>query len=274
MSHLEPSFFIIGERKCGTSALFRYLTEHPNVLPGKRKEMQFFTKGESHVRKHFADYLADFPLLRDTGEVQLNWPELSPEGVLYEEQLEFERTPGTTYITGEASADTLCDCAPELLREFLPGLQLVAILRDPAERAFSHHRMFHRFHEEGRDLSFIPGDFSTDMRDEMRRIADGEITPCLSPSLYVEHLVHWADVWNRQLMVVFSASLDDPTTFPQCMSSIVRHIGLPPHAYALEQRYNQAPARAIPGEILAELRDFFAPYDRALEAHLGRPLPW
>jgi hypothetical protein len=42
MTHLRPHFFIIGERKCGTSSVYRYLVAHPHVLPGRLKEPNFF----------------------------------------------------------------------------------------------------------------------------------------------------------------------------------------------------------------------------------------
>ena len=272
--HLQPSFFIIGERKCGTSSLYRYLLEHPCVLPGRRKEMQFFTKDPTFVASNFEEYLQAFPKVDGTGRVELDWPELDASGVLFEERLGFERSPEVAYVTGEASADTLCDGDPDLLRTHLPSLGLIALLRDPVERAFSHHRMLWRFHAEGRALPFVPGEFAADMHREMARIAAGETTPCLSPGLYADNLARWSEVWKGQLLVLFSSELNDSTTFPQTMRRVTEHLGLPAHSYVLSQRYNQAPAASMPEAIRSELCDFFAPHNRALEAQLGRPLPW
>jgi hypothetical protein len=272
--HLRPSFFIIGERKCGTSSLYRYLLEHPSVLPGSKKEMQFFTKGSKHVKTHWESYLGEFPVLRGEGQVALDWPELDQDGVLYEERIGFSQDRGKQYVTGEASADTFCDGDPELLKEHLPELHLVLLLRDPTLRAFSHHRMFQRFQAEGRELGFAVGDFAEDMHAEMQRIAEGEVTPCLSPSLYAANIGRWQKVWGDRLLVVFSSELDEGPVFPDTMARILEHLALPAHVYELGQRYNQAPPAAIPSGIRQELQTFFAPQDETLVKLLGRPLGW
>jgi len=271
---LKPSFFIIGERKCGTSSLYRYLLDHPRVLPGRRKELQFFTKGRAHVLANFDGYLENFPYRDGEGRVSLDWPELDSEGSLYEERIEYERQPGESYRTGEASADTFCNGDPALLKELLPDLRLVVLLRDPVERAFSHHRMYRRFQDEGRDLAFVVGDFASDMRTEMASIERGDPAPCLSPSLYLAPLQKWSHLWGEQLQVVFSSQLADPASHGQVMATVLEHLQLPPHEYTLQARYNQAPTAIMPAEIRAPLRAYFAPRDRALEAFLGRKLPW
>lgn len=272
--HLAPSFFIIGERKCGTSSLYRYLLEHPSVLPGSRKEMQFFTKGPTHVKANWEAYLREFPKVRGEGQVALDWPELDHKGHLYEERLDFARDPSKHYITGEASADTFCDGSPELLQEYLPELSLVVLLRDPSMRAFSHHRMFRRFQDEGRDLGFAVGDFAEDMRAEMQCAAKGEKTPCLTPSIYAPNIERWQRVWGQQLLVLFSSELDEAFEFPKTMARILAHVGLPAHPYELAQRYNQAPTARIPTAIHEELQAYFAPHDRDLARLLQRKPPW
>jgi len=37
-----PDFVVVGAQKCGTSSLYSYLLQHPNVLPAARKEVHFF----------------------------------------------------------------------------------------------------------------------------------------------------------------------------------------------------------------------------------------
>ena len=271
---MKPSFFIIGERKCGTSSLYRYLLQHPNVLPGERKEMQFFTQHSEHVRQHFASYLQRFPDSSGEQSLHLRWPELDERGVLHEEEIHFARTKGRHYISGEASADTFCDADPTLLKELLPDLRLILILRDPTERAFSHHRMFRRFATEGRDLGFAVGDFATDMQSEIRRVASGETTPCISPSVYQHNLPRWSKIWGPALLVLFSADLGSVDRFPPLMKRVLTHLSLPSKNYTLARRYNQAPPSLMPQAIGQQLRSFFAPYDQALQEQLALPLPW
>ncbi len=277
MSRLKPHFFIIGERKCGTSSLYRYLLQHPLILPGPRKEMQFFSQGEQKIADGFENYLSEFPLAQSDEESHLEWPELDPHGILFHEHLRFQRQANTRYVTGEASADTFCEVAPQLLKSYLPDLRLLMLLRDPVERAFSHHRMFTRFQEEGRELGFEVGDFSTDMRLEMKAIERGGIAPCLSPGLYAQPLRKWIDVWGEEsILVLFSEDLAIPEQCQQTMQRVLKHLRLPQHNYggSLANRYNEAPQLPIPTSIAAELRDFFRPDGVQLRSLLNRNLPW
>ncbi len=274
---LIPHFFILGERKCGTSSLYRYLLSHPQVLPGSRKEMQFFTRGPQHVQEHWLEYLAAFPLRSSQSRSTLDWPELDADGVLYEEKVIFERSTQANYVTGEASADTFADGDPALLHAKLPELRLLLLLRDPVQRAFSHHRMYARFQDEGRDLGFRVGDFRSDMQSEIIRASAGEKTPCLSPGLYLPPLLRWQSSWGpSNPLVLFSADLQNKERCPLLMSKAVHHLGLPEHDFGSEilSRYNQAPPSAIPAGVAAQLTDFYRPHSLALQDHLQQPLPW
>lgn len=275
---LRPRFFIIGERKCGTSSLYRYLVAHPHVLPGRLKEPNFFGRHpEEEIAGRLADYFALFPKKEEAGDATLLWPELDEHGVLSEEPIRFQREAGRAYITGEASANTFYDVSPELLRRHLPDLELILVLRDPVQRAFSHHRMLRRFQAEGPNLGFEVGEFADDMRAEIAAAGRGESPPCLAPGIYAERLERWVKVWGRRrLHVYLSEDLDDRGRCRRVMDELQRHLGLPHHDYGdyLDRRFNRAPPAQIPAAIRTELRAFYAPCNRALERALGRPIEW
>ena len=46
---LLPDFIIIGAMKCGTTTLYRYLSEHPQIEMSREKETDFFV---SEINKH------------------------------------------------------------------------------------------------------------------------------------------------------------------------------------------------------------------------------
>ena len=43
LSSCLPYLFVAGAPKAGTSSLWRYLAQHPDVVPPERKELRFFT---------------------------------------------------------------------------------------------------------------------------------------------------------------------------------------------------------------------------------------
>lgn len=277
---MRPSFFIIGERKCGTSSLFRYLAEHPQVLPGERKEMQFFSTGEAQVAENFESYLQRFPSKEGTASRCLRWPELNDKGILFEEEIEYQREPGVDYITGEASADTFAEVSPGLLKRYLPELRLIVLLRDPVARVFSHHRMFRRFQDEGRDLPNHIGDFTDDMRKEIAAVSastSGQPSSILTLGCYTENLQAWHEVWGKDaLLVLFTEHLQDLHTQPALLERVATHLGLSswPHQHSPLPRYNEAPAATLPLDIQNELEAFYRPHNARLRDYLQCALPW
>ncbi len=100
-----PSFLIIGGAKCGTTSLYAYLMEHPNILPASMKEVGFF----QHIRNTKTSfYRSHFPLRRQNK------------------------------ITGEASTVYFVhSLVPKRVRELLPSVKLIVLLRNPVDRAYS-----------------------------------------------------------------------------------------------------------------------------------------
>lgn len=129
-----PNFLIIGAAKSGTTALYHYLKQHPDIYMSKKKETNFFA-------------LEGQPLdFRGPGDNQHIGHFSITELDEYEAQFD-----GVTHETavGEASPWYLySDSAPERIQRYVPNAKLIAILRHPAERAFSHFLMFRRDERE------------------------------------------------------------------------------------------------------------------------------
>ena len=275
-TYLEPSFFIIGERKCGTSSLYRYLVAHPNVLPCALKEPNFFGKGVDYVQQNIAEYWSMFPAKDSEATIEFSWPELNKQGILYHEDVVVERKTGINYITGEASANTFYEVNPQLVHQYLPNIKLILLFRNPVERAFSHHRMYQRFQAEGRDLGFAVQDFKTDMLAELAKLEKGESGHYLSPSIYLPQLKNWVNTFGKaSIRVYFAEDLGNPQKGAMLLTDLQNFLGLPCHDYTgiLKKRYNVAPKSKIPAKANNLLQTFFKPHNRLLQHYLGKDLP-
>jgi Sulfotransferase family len=251
-AHLRPSFFIIGANKCATSSLYEYLVAHPAVLPCAEKEPRFFGgHSPAYIAEHLDDYFALFPTV--------HWP------------------PDPRYITGEASANTFHDVAPEVLHEHLPDLRLVVIVRDPVARAFSHHRMYCRFRDAGWDPGFDIGSFAADIRAELAAHERGARTEYIGPGLYDELLARWVTAFGaRQVKVLVFEDLATPAGAAKIMRELEDYLGLATHAYGetLCRRFNQATPADVPEPERALLAGFYRPNNQRLRERLGRELDW
>jgi hypothetical protein len=167
-AHIRPSFFVLGANKCATSSPYRYLLMHPAVLPCVEKEPNFFGEHSAdHIAWHIGDYLALFPTVEHHGALEFQWQASDVAGTSQLETVVVAREPDQAYVTSEATASTFHEVAPELLHEHLPDLDLVVIVRDPVECAYSHHRMYRRFQRDGWDPGFRIGRFEDDIRAEL-----------------------------------------------------------------------------------------------------------
>ncbi|HVF89412.1 MAG TPA: sulfotransferase [Blastocatellia bacterium] len=278
MDHLRPSFFIIGVNKCGTSSLYRYLIAHPNVLPCALKEPNFFgLHSPEYVASHIDEYYALFPTSEHRGDLSFRWEASDQAGKRSITTVQVKRDPAKHYITGEASANTFHDVAPALLYRHLPQVKLIVLVRNPVDRAYSHHRMYRRFHAEGSYPGMDVRDFETDIRAELDAHTRGEITHYIGPGVYVDKLQRWVSQYGRErIRVIVTEELADPGNARRIMQGLEDYLEVPHHDYGdlLSRRFNHAPPYEMAPRLRALLADFYRPYNRTLQEYLGREIHW
>ena len=117
-----PNFLVIGTAHAGTTSLFHYLKQHPQIYLSPVKEPRFFA---------FEGEAVDFRGPGDERFRKIVITDIKDYGAL------FEGVAQETAI-GEISPVYLYSPkAPERIRHYVPGAKLIAILRDPIERAYS-----------------------------------------------------------------------------------------------------------------------------------------
>jgi hypothetical protein len=120
MTNRSIDFLVIGAAKSGTTSLFRYLAAHPMIsIPGE-KELDFFCSDEKYSRG-------------------VEW------------YLSHWRGVDGSRLRGEVSPHYMqCKSAAERIATTFPNVRLVALLRNPVARAYSHYAHVVRRHREAR----------------------------------------------------------------------------------------------------------------------------
>jgi hypothetical protein len=276
--HMRPSFFIIGANKCGTSSLYRYILANPQVLPCAKKEPNFFGQhSAAYIAGHIDEYFSLFPTCDYRGPLTFMWEASDEAGTSHLTTIVIERRPGGHYITGEASANTFHDVTPSLLHRYLPDTRLIVLVRNPVDRAYSHHCMYQRFRDAGHDLGVAIGDFAQDIRAEIAAHERGERTEYVGPGIYAELLRGWITTYGgNRVKVILTEDLGRPQTAEQIMHELEEYLGLPAHDYAdiLTRRFNCARTRSIDPATRSLLADFYRPHNAWLQEYLGRKLDW
>jgi hypothetical protein len=179
-----PNFFVIGAGKAGTTSLHQYLDQHPYVYMSPVKETNFFAlEGE---KPNFRGPEADQRINR--------WSVTGIE----EYRALFEGVSGETAV-GEASPLYLYDHkAPLRIKRRVPEAKLIAVLRDPVERAYS--AFLHTTRSGREKLGFTKA-----LREEEDRIrANWEwIWHYKNAGFYHEQLSRYYETFEREQIRVY-----------------------------------------------------------------------
>ncbi|MBW3562466.1 MAG: sulfotransferase domain-containing protein, partial [Actinobacteria bacterium] len=236
-----PDFLVIGAQRSGTTSLYDLLCTHPSVAPAVMKEIHYFDAWYDRGR---CWYRAHFPLEAELREGDVRW------------------------ATGEATPYLLYDDrGPNRVAETLGSPALIAILRDPVDRAWSH---FH--HQRRRGNEPIPT-FEAAIEAEAARRGDGEALEggarsdrdrsYLARGRYAEQLQRWIGAFGRErLLVLFTADLaaDRQGT----LSSSWGHLGVDPVEVPAVAERNPGHTPPLSARTRYRLREHFADCDRQL----------
>ncbi len=256
---LRPGFIMIGAQRCGTTSLFRMLAAHPQAMPAAHhKGVNYF---DLNYYRGMRWYRGHFPAtgLARRRAVPLGAP-----------------------VTFEASGYYMYHpFALERMARDLPGVRLVAILRDPVDRAFSAYK-----HEYARGFEQEPFEKALELEDE--RLA-GEVNRMRDDISYesrshrhhsYRHRGHYAEqlerVWayfpRSQVHVMYSeAYFDQPA---QEYSRLLEFLGLRPFEPAGFGRFNARPGAPMPPRTRQMLEEYYIPHNERLGKLLDVPPRW
>ena len=255
-----PSFILVGVQRAGTTSLFRALMSHPLIHSANyHKGVNYF---DINYNREFSWYQGHFPtvasLRRRGGTV-----------------------PGEP-MTFEASGYYMFHpCAPERMARHLPEVRVIAMLRDPVERAFSAYK-----HESARGFETESFERALDLEDER---LDGQVERMVAdPDFHSFSHRHHAYVRRGQyaeqlqrLRAHFPAEqihvLESESFFEhpeETYSGVLDFLGVPQVLPDRFDRWNGRPSAPMAEVTRVRLRDHFASHDRALAAQLGREPAW
>jgi LPS sulfotransferase NodH len=257
-----PDFLIVGAQRSGTTSLYRYLAAHPQVIPASpSKGVHYFDK---HPDRSLRWYRAHFPTASQRAAC--------------------ERRHGGPVVTGEGSPYYLFHPhVPARAAAAVPNARVIAMLRDPVERAYSHWRQEYARGFEDADTFERALELEPERLDgeRERMVADPgydsramQHHAYLARGVYVDQIQAWRERYPADQMLVLSYErfFADPQAG---YAEVLRFLGLPDPPDPPEFRaYNARPAAGMAEETRARLRAYFAEPNRRLEDYLGMGMGW
>ena len=251
---LRPSFIIIGAQRCGTSSLYHYLSGHPLIAPALNKEIHFFDINYHHGLDW---YHGHFPL-----------------------QLVSRLRAGL--ITGEASPYYMFyPHTAQRIFEAFPSIKLIILVRNPADRAYSHY-----YHERRLGIEHLTFEEAISKEDERldgeqeKILADGSYSSFnhqhfayISKGIYFDQLHQWFNSFPRQQLLVLKS--EDLFSKPQKITNEVLDFLEIPHWTPRQfVNLNSLQYPEMTGSTRNRLLDFFKPHNQMLFEFLGADFGW
>lgn len=235
----KPDFLIIGAMKAGTTALYCFLVQHPQIAGAVHKELWFFNDPTQWVGG--TDwYEAHFPRLSAANGFRTG-----------------EATPFYLHTRGTAAR----------VKRTVPDAKLIVLLRDPVERIVSDYHFNVGLGHERRDLE-------TAITKDLRRAWWKPDRPgYASRSMYARQLREWFDWFPReQFLILEQRELrSDPNAAVQ---RVFRFLKVPDCGIADLSPRNEGNYTSIDPALQRRLSQFYRPHNRALERLLDHKFDW
>jgi hypothetical protein len=251
----------VGAVRCGTTSLYYNLCRHPSILPAAYDEIGFF---DSNYHLGLNWYRSMFPTKAKMNSV------MKKHGYC---------------ITGEDTPFYFWKpIAAKRIAKMLPNVKLVAILRNPIDRAYSEYQSTLRSGGEeinGRIISFEEA-----IDDELRRIEaakeNGTIKnytslikhqSSLTKSIYADQLQIWLEYFSRDQ--IFIIRTEDLTKDPnKTLNEIFSFLDLPNYEIKDVLKYKVGDYSSMKDSTRKFLIGFFKPHNERLYKMLNCDFDW
>lgn len=254
-----PDMLIVGGQRCGTTTLFKALAQHRAFLgPTLRKGVHYF---DLHADQPLDWYRAHFPM---RGAIE-----------------NLQHSGDGRAVVGESSPYYLWHplTAGRIARA-LPGVRVIALLRDPVERAYSAHA-----HELARGFETEPFDAALALESERldgeeESLISGRVTRSLAHQHqayvqrgeYVDQLLRMERAVGREQMLVLD-SADFWSTPERDWPEVTAFLGLADQEVVFE-RHNARSRAPMSSDLRTQLDAHYAPFDERLAQWWGRTPSW
>jgi hypothetical protein len=253
-----PDFLVIGAMKCGSTSVYDYLKRHPHILPAYKKAAHYF---DMHYPQGLNWYRAHFPMKSEVRPVGPGQP---------------------TPLVGESSPYYIFHpLAAERAAALLPDAKLVALLRNPVSRAYSH---YHHMARTGRD----PLSFEEALEAEATRLAGVEeklkvdftfpmeahrTYSYIGRGMYADQLERWFKVYPREQFLIMRSE-DFFKNPAEVCARIHGFLGLESHDLGKYKNANPGGYPPIDPETKARLVEYFRPHNQRLYDMIGEDFGW
>ena len=248
-----PDFFVIGVVRSGTTSLFHYLNQHPNIVGASYDELGYFD---------------------DNYHLGVNWykslfPTIFTKKRIEKEQgkcLSFDDTPFYIYN-------------PQVVRrihENFPNSKMILLLRNPVDRAYSNYNL-----SPNRKLTFeetIENEINEiqntnlELKDESYLVNDF-YEKILPRGFYAKQLEVWYKIFPKEKILIKSSE-DFANNTDEVLNQIFNFLEIKQVKIKDTKKHNVRKFPPMEQKTRDHLIEFFKPYNESLYKLINKKFDW
>ena len=259
-----PNFIIIGAGRAGTTALYSYLIQHPDIFPAYTEkhdpvgDLHFF---EYMISNKVEWYKSHFPTQFTKSYHKIKKP----------------------FITGEFTSTYMYHQAvPKRIFNLLPEIKLISILRNPIDKAYSTYHQQFQFgeyttsFEDTIDAEFkrikLKNDY-TSLNSDNPDFENSVSHNIIRHGIYVNYLEHWLKIFNRkQILILNSDDLKKSTK--ETLRQVFNFLNVSDYDIRDISQVNVGKYPTIDQSVREKLIEFYKPHNNKLNKLLGTNFNW
>jgi len=259
-----PNFIIIGAGRAGTTALYSYLIQHPDIFSA------YTEKNDPVGDLHFFEYMISN---------KIDW---------YKSHFPTQFTRSyherkNSFITGEFTSTYMYHPdVPRRIFNLLPKIKLIVILRNPIDKAYSTYQQQFQFEE-------YTTSFEDTIDAEFRRMKLNKDIPLLNSSnpdfensvahniirhgIYADYLEHWLEIFTKKQMLILN-SVDLKKSTKKTLHQVFNFLNIPNYDITDISPVNIGKYPPIDRSTRKRLIEFYKPHNQRLNKLLGTNFDW
>jgi hypothetical protein len=199
---MKPSFLVAGVAKCGTTSLFYYLDQHPEICIPKKETFYF-------IADHYRNQTSDKKGQRELSRV-----------IFTKQKYDALYSKCKNGISGEVSTCYVYyhDEAIPKIKETLGDIPVIIILREPVSRLISGYKHFQRLEKENLDF-----DSAIQAEEARKKKGYDFMWQYRGLGFYADAVKHYLDSFSKVKVILMEDLQQQPL---QTMQEIFRFIGV------------------------------------------------
>ena len=251
-SRVLPDFLIIGAVRSGTTSLYYDICQHPSVKKAAYDEIGFFDDNY-HLGEDW--YRSLFPTKKKMREVKQNTGNA----------ITGEDTP--FYIWNEIACKRIA--------EVLPNVKLIAILRNPVDRAYSNYFLGVRHSNETKnfdhaimkDIEFLDSKIKMEFKNSDYKKS------YVAKGFYAKQLKKWFEHFEKkQIFITTTEELDNNPNI--VLEQIFKFLELPNYSIKEIKRHKKSKYPKMNENVRKKLLNYFEPYNEELFELINQRFDW